>query len=230
LKLIAISDIHGYVDRLREVLARENDVEVIVFSGDIAPYRNHLETLNSLKRLLSIAKNFNIGYVVAVPGNVDYINHYKQLEDPTFIYIHEECERIKDALFIGFGGSTITPFNTILEYSEEDIYRALQSVYTKCKGKTTLDNEFYILVTHAPPYNTACDRIFSGNHIGSKAIRSFIEYTKPTLALCGHVHESRCIDRIDRTIIINPGPLAKGFYSTIDIDGRGNINVNLNTL
>ncbi|MEM2852604.1 MAG: metallophosphoesterase family protein, partial [Ignisphaera sp.] len=138
MKLIAISDIHGYVDRLREVLARENDVEVIVFSGDIAPYRNHLETLNSLKRLLSIAKNFNIGYVVAVPGNVDYINHYKQLEDPTFIYIHEECERIKDVLFIGFGGSTITPFNTILEYSEEDIYRALQSVYTKCKGKTTL--------------------------------------------------------------------------------------------
>ncbi|MCS7112103.1 MAG: metallophosphoesterase [Ignisphaera sp.] len=231
MKIVAVSDIHGYVEKLREVLVKENDATMIVFCGDIAPYRRHPETLNFLNKLSLVVNHFNIEYIIAVPGNVDCIEHYERIVEPRFVYLHGKCRRVKDVLFIGLGGSTKTPFNTILEYSEDEIHNILQSIYMNCvvQNKNISKDELYILVTHVPPYNSACDRIPSGDNIGSKSIRRFIEHTKPALALCGHVHESRCIDQVGTTIIVNPGPLAKGFYSTIYVD-KGRIEANLGRL
>jgi Icc-related predicted phosphoesterase len=57
-----------------------------------------------------------------------------------------------------------------------------------------------LFLFHAPPYGTALDRAaLDGRsvdhvpvdvHVGSVAIRRFIEKHQPRLALCGHVHES----------------------------------------
>ena len=41
--------------------------------------------------------------------------------------------------------------------------------------------------------------------VGSKAVRNVIERFHPALSLHGHVHESRGIVRIGKTICINPG-------------------------
>ena len=40
---------------------------------------------------------------------------------------------------------------------------------------------------------------------GSRAVRELIERYQPALALHGHIHESRGITRIGRTVCINPG-------------------------
>lgn len=227
MKMIAVSDAHGYVDRVREILVKEGSAEVVVFCGDIAPYRRHFETLSLLRKLMLITSSFSVGYTIAVPGNVDYVEHYEQVVEPRFVHLHMRCRRVENVLFAGVGGSTITPFNTMLEYSEEEMHNILQSLYTSCiQNRTALENELYVLVTHTPPYSTTCDRAFNGEHIGSKSIRRFIESSKPMLALCGHVHESRCIDRINNTIVVNPGPLARGFYSIIYID-KGRVEANL---
>ena len=230
MKLLVVSDIHGYVDKLKDVLIKEDDIEMIIFTGDIAPYRKHFETINLLNKLLTIVRDFNINYIIAIPGNVDYIHHYEQLENPIFIYLHKRYKKVKDIVFIGLGGSTITPFHTMLEFSEEEIYKDLQSTYISyIQNEKTLNKNKIVLVTHSPPYNSLCDKIFTGEHVGSKAIRSFIEDVKPLLALCGHVHESRCIDKISTTTVVNPGPLAKGFYGTIYI-GCERIDVKLNKI
>ena len=47
-----------------------------------------------------------------------------------------------------------------------------------------------IYVFHCPPYNTNLDVIPSLRHVGSKAIRQFIEKNEPYLVLSGHVHET----------------------------------------
>ena len=67
-----------------------------------------------------------------------------------------------------------------------------------------------IAVIHTPPVNTHCDVLFDGRHIGSKALRSWIEKKQPLLALHGHIHESPRLsktffDRIGSTTVINPG-------------------------
>jgi Icc-related predicted phosphoesterase len=67
-----------------------------------------------------------------------------------------------------------------------------------------------VAVIHAPPFNTHCDVLFDGRHIGSKAVRSWIEKNQPLLTLHGHIHESpklsgNFFDRIGSTTVINPG-------------------------
>jgi len=72
------------------------------------------------------------------------------------------------------------------------------------------DPEHTAAVIHTPPFHTHCDVLFDGRHIGSKAVRSWIEKYQLRLTLHGHVHESPKLsgtffDRIGATTVINPG-------------------------
>ena len=67
-----------------------------------------------------------------------------------------------------------------------------------------------IAVIHCPPYQTKCDVLFNGQHIGSEAVRRWIEQRQPLLTLHGHIHESpemsgAFCDRIGATCVVNPG-------------------------
>jgi Icc-related predicted phosphoesterase len=67
-----------------------------------------------------------------------------------------------------------------------------------------------IHVLHSPPRDTACDVIMTKQHVGSRAIRAYIEKHSPPLVLSGHIHESPRMsgawrDAIGRTVCVNPG-------------------------
>ena len=67
-----------------------------------------------------------------------------------------------------------------------------------------------IYVIHAPPHNTKLDVITTDAHVGSKAVRRFIEKEQPLLTLHGHIHESPQMsgswkDDIGKTLCINVG-------------------------
>ncbi|MFI5370105.1 MAG: metallophosphoesterase [Candidatus Eisenbacteria bacterium] len=67
-----------------------------------------------------------------------------------------------------------------------------------------------VFVMHGPPHGTRCDVIGSGAHVGSRALRRFIETHQPPLVLGGHIHESPRVsssyrDTIGRTVVVNPG-------------------------
>jgi len=67
-----------------------------------------------------------------------------------------------------------------------------------------------VYVTHSPPRDTACDVIATRQHVGSRAIRAFIEARQPRLVLSGHIHESPRVsgawrDVVGRTPVVNPG-------------------------
>jgi uncharacterized protein len=67
-----------------------------------------------------------------------------------------------------------------------------------------------LYVLHSPPRDTACDQAGAQVHVGSRAIRAFVERLQPPLVLSGHIHESPRIsgawrDAIGRTVIVNPG-------------------------
>ncbi len=88
-----------------------------------------------------------------------------------------------------------------------------------------------IYVIHAPPFNTKLDIIANGTHVGSKAVREFIEKEQPMLTLHGHIHESAKMsgswrDEIGQTICINVGssyPEDKLNCVVIDVDDLNNI-------
>jgi hypothetical protein len=82
-----------------------------------------------------------------------------------------------------------------------------------------------IYVLHDPPYGTALDTLWNGQHIGSMAVRRFIEQYQPPLVLSGHIHEApkvsgRITDQIGDTVCVNPGQTEAILQAvTIDIPG-----------
>jgi Icc-related predicted phosphoesterase len=86
-----------------------------------------------------------------------------------------------------------------------------------------------ILVTHCPPYGSNLDKMMLGKHVGSVAVREFIEATQPAISLHGHIHESPLMtgsyrDQLGATVSVNPGQDPyKGTvcYVTFDTDNPG---------
>jgi hypothetical protein len=67
-----------------------------------------------------------------------------------------------------------------------------------------------VLVSHSPPRETNCDVTAGRLHVGSRALRSYVERHQPPLVLSGHIHESPRMtgshrDQIGRTTVVNPG-------------------------
>lgn len=67
-----------------------------------------------------------------------------------------------------------------------------------------------IYVCHTPPAGTPLDLMPRGRHVGSRALRGFIERHAPPLTLHGHIHESpdlsgRYAAQIGATWCVNPG-------------------------
>jgi hypothetical protein len=50
-------------------------------------------------------------------------------------------------------------------------------------------------------------------------VRTFIETEQPDVAVVGHIHEGRGVERLGRTLVLNAGPLREGGYVVVDDDG-----------
>lgn len=81
-----------------------------------------------------------------------------------------------------------------------------------------------IYVCHTPPADTPLDQMPRGRHVGSRALRAFIERCQPPLTLHGHIHEApdesgQYAARIGATWCVNPGHSARRFQAVaLDTD------------
>ncbi|MCS7006330.1 MAG: metallophosphoesterase, partial [Gaiellaceae bacterium] len=112
----------------------------------------------------------------------------------------------------GVSGSGPTPLSTPHERTEEELERRALAGAGDVAGA-----RIRIFCPHAPPHGTACDRLASGAHVGSPALRAFVEREQPDLVLCGHIHESRGEDWIGHTRVVNPGPVASGHCALVEV-------------
>lgn len=80
------------------------------------------------------------------------------------------------------------PYNILSDFTNYSIETDLNIL---CQSKNSKE---IILITHAPPFNTVCDLMKDKDgqlrHIGSEAVRKFIEKQQPLLTLHGHIHDS----------------------------------------
>ncbi len=82
-----------------------------------------------------------------------------------------------------------------------------------------------VYLLHSPPRDTACDVISTRQHVGSRAIRAFVEANQPPLVLSGHIHESPRVsgawrDQLGRTTVVNPGQFGSPRLSGVWFDPR----------
>ncbi len=215
MKILAVTDFHGLPSGEKNLSTfLERGYDCLVVTGDLTNFG----PANLADSLLERAKAAGVPTFV-VPGNCDP-KQILQVLDKYEVNLHGKCEQLDNITFVGLGGSNLTPFNTPFELTEAEIQEELAALTcTACAN--------WVLVTHAPPHGTKLDHIADGTHVGSKSIRKFIEQKQPLVALCGHVHEARNTDKLGRTLMVNPGPISKGYAAEIILDKSDEIRAKL---
>jgi len=196
MKIIAFGDIHMDYQAIHQI-PDLHSADLVIVTGDFTNFGGREDAAMILEAIMEVNPR-----VLALMGNLDNPSVKDFLEEKG-ICLHGKGIIFNDELGIfGVGGSNITPFNTPIEFTEEELSRLAYQGY-KMVEKAPVK----VFVSHTPPKDTKTDRISSGLNVGSTAIREFIEKEQPDFCLTGHIHESRAEDKIGKTHILNPGML-----------------------
>lgn len=211
MRIVAISDIHGRIERLPVAEQDLRDADWVLLTGDITNFGRREQAVSMLGPIVELNDQ-----ILAVPGNCDYPEVESYLTEMG-INLHAAARRADGVAIVGLGGSLPGPAPTPNEYSERQIEAFLQSALEGLEEDLPL-----ILNSHQPPADTSADRLPDGSHVGSVAVRSFIEAQRPLACVTGHIHEGVGVDTIGPTQVINPGPLNTGRYAFLEVE-RGEL-------
>jgi Icc-related predicted phosphoesterase len=113
------------------------------------------------------------------------------------------------------GAVPYTPWNTERERSEEELTKLIDDMLEPLPPDANCIFNF-----HCPPYASTLDDapeldatlkpVIRGGRpsivpVGSHAVRAAIKKYQPAVSLHGHIHESRGVQKIGKTLCINPG-------------------------
>jgi Icc-related predicted phosphoesterase len=153
---------------------------------------------------------------VVIPGNDDPFDMDEILDKMEHV-VNGDGKVVEvngfEILSLSYGHPTI--FKYPRDLSEKELGEKIDELAAKVKN---MDRCIFNL--HVPPYDTDLDQdtlydedmnpVLDGDSlatgpVGSKAVREAIEKYQPILSLHGHIHGSRGISKIGRTICVNPG-------------------------
>jgi Icc-related predicted phosphoesterase len=151
-----------------------------------------------------------------IPGNDDPWSIDAVLEAGTAVDACDEQVRLVGSHeMISFGYANRTPWHTPRELDEDEIYGRLKALFDQLEDPGTA-----IFNIHVPPRDSSLDTAYEVDEelryvtrggrphevpTGSSAVRQIIEEAQPLLSLHGHIHESKGVTRLGRTVAINPG-------------------------
>jgi uncharacterized protein len=202
MKLLALADIHGDLKKLYKLVdSLDEKPDAVVVAGDLTPFGPGELVPKIESALKKMSK-----YVFVIPGNEDS-DEVRERMDRMKLNMHGKEMKLGDTKLVGFEGA-----RWIEDGGEVFIkYDPVHDMLKKGKGKK-------VLVTHVPPFDTQADKLWTGHHVGSPFLRSLIEDYNPDIVICGHIHESRGVEKLGKTTVINTGALADGYAAWIDTD------------
>ena len=187
--ILVFADIHQDWEALKKIVAKKADIYICL--GDLSNRGTGLDEAGEI--LISLTDKLWL-----IPGNNETWEQTKALSKKHgFIDFHQKVIKRGDYSFAGFGYVIPTPFNTPGETEEEEFQRALK----KFEGYQNL-----CVFLHNPPKNSVLDQTPSSLHVGSQAIRDFLEKNQPIYLFSGHIHENEGkIQRIGKTTCFGVG-------------------------
>ncbi|HEX9034661.1 MAG TPA: hypothetical protein VF834_22685 [Streptosporangiaceae bacterium] len=179
--------------------------------------RFSLEMMNSLDRWLDMAdtklSGGQIGCVLN-GGNDDIFEIDQMIESsPCVTFAEGKVLDLDGFAMVSMGWTNPTPWDTFREAPEEELAARIEAV-----ARHVPDLGRAIFNFHAPPYGSgldeapALDENLRPTHggavmkpVGSVAVRDAIMRHQPLLSVHGHIHESRGVKKMGRTLALNPG-------------------------
>jgi len=187
-------------------------------SQDAIDRRFNAEMTRSLDRWLDMADGKLRGSVPCIlnGGNDDIFEIDPILESaPSVTFAEGKVIDLAGSGFtmISMGYTNPTPWDTHREASEPELAARIDAIATQIP-----DMHRTIFNFHAPPYGTGLDEApeldanmrpthggASMKPVGSTAVRDAILKYQPPLSVHGHIHESRGVAKVGRTLTVNPG-------------------------
>jgi len=250
-KILYTADLHGNKEFYQKLIgkAKDSEIKAVVIGGDLSPKGGP-----TVEDGIAVQKKFFEKFFIPeltklkkdvffIMGNDDFRINETILKGDNLKYINKKRLNLSSKSIVGYGFVNPTPFRLkdwekfedenqekpkqMFDYEIRTVKKEEETIKEDLNNFIKLSNpKKTIYVMHAPPFNTKLDVIADGTHVGSKAIRNFIEEQQPFLTLHGHIHESPKIsgsytDKIGKTICINIGssyPENKLNCIIIDID------------
>jgi Icc-related predicted phosphoesterase len=206
MRIVSFGDVHMSLRPLERLAFELSAADLVILSGDLTNFGGCEDAEAVLTATRRHAKQ-----VLAVPGNLDRLEVIDYLRECD-VSLHGEFRRFGEIGVFGCGGSNRTPFHTPMELSDDEIADLLERAHAGIG-----DAPHRLMICHTPPLNTETDRLANGQHVGSPAVRAFIEKHQPDVCISGHIHESAGVDRIGRTVVVNAGAFRDGGYVMVTV-------------
>ncbi len=198
------------------VMAPE-EVDALSESGGSLDRRFTAEMTRGLDRWLDMADGkLRGGEIPCIlnGGNDDVFEIDDILErSPCVSFAEGKVLDIGGFWLVSMGWTNPTPWHTFREAPEDALAAKIDAVASQIP-----DMDRAIFNFHAPPYGTGLDEtpaldenlrpVHGGavmKPVGSTAVREAILRYQPPLSVHGHIHESRGVCKLGRTLSLNPG-------------------------
>ncbi len=245
MRILAITDLRGATERVPQIveLAREKNVDAVIFCGNIVGEDARTEAFRkadaagkapemeqaALDALEEAAVHAYEAFfdemgkldvpVMVVPGHLDAperlyfqaaLNH--EVVAPNIDMIHHSFVPLpsENLVVAGFGGGLSEDLREnrfVLVYPDWEAEFAFEFL-------RHIEHE-PILVFHTPPRRENLD-LENGQHIGRHVIEEIIKTYRPRFAFCGSALDGQGTAMIGTTLVVNPGPLARGHYALVN--------------
>src|SRR5450432_1781370 len=194
-----------------------DELQVLSTEEGAVDRRFSAEMIRSLDRWLDMAdgklRGGEIGCIVN-GGNDDIWEIDQVIESsPCVTFAEGKVLDLDGFSLVSMGWTNPTPWDTFREAPEDELAAKIEAV---AGGVPDMGRAIFNF--HAPPYGTGLDeapaldstlRPIHGGEVmkpvGSMAVRDSIMKHQPMLSVHGHIHESRGIKKMGRTLAINPG-------------------------
>ena len=206
MRIAYVVDVHDRFDAVGEALEALGEVDVLLVGGDLT----NLGTADDAERAIELWRPL-APQLFALAGNMDSPAIDERLVD-LGVSLDGRGVVVEGVGFAGVSAAPLSPLHTPYELPEEELRRRAESGLDAIR-----DAQVRIFCPHAPPRDTTCDLLRSGEHVGSVAVRALVDREQPDVVLCGHIHEARGTDKIGSTRVVNPGPVASGHRALVEI-------------
>jgi Icc-related predicted phosphoesterase len=200
MRILVVADVHGQEAAIKTIgeQIKRYSPDLVLVCGDISQF-GPPEWARTFLDKIPVR-------TMALPGNCDPEVVVDSINESKAILLHKQKNEMDGLVFVGLGGSNPTPFGTLFEFTEDEIFMALDDIMV----------EGAILVVHAPSKGHL-DGTPSAQDLGSQAISDIVKKYSPPLVISAHIHEARGVEREGGTTYVNPGPASKGYAAVIDI-------------
>src|SRR5919202_603178 len=157
MRLAYVVDVHDRFEAVAAALAAVGAVDLLVVGGDITTGGSADDAQRAVEGWKPLAPR-----LLALAGNMDSPAIDARL-DELGVALDGRGVRLGDVAVCGLSAAPRSPLHTPYELDDDELERRLERAFAAVAGARVT-----VFCPHAPPAGTACDRLPSGEHVGSK--------------------------------------------------------------